>query len=457
MRIRPLAMLVIAIAFSGPARAASLLPEVLKCESPRTSLHLNGPVLFDRSSFTDPSSIQSDSAAFSVEYNAENLARVKTGGVLTENMQTWGSTESVLVPLHFSIGPTTLALSHTSSSASLCHADMDNGTNMAWESNTQQWALTHSFGATRIGIAGSTSSASAPGESLYPRQLFDIFSGWTPLGLHLNGQETLVQVTRPIEKRTEVSLKLGSDITRLRTDIGEGGSLISVPASTNSLLYGVDVKRQLRKTTSADFGFSRSRGSSSGSIYRSGDPIGKLRYEPGHQEISGSVLYQKRQDTIWEAGFTSSRWQLGLRGISIYGDALGLSLKPFSERIDFNSNTGLSADIWHVGMQRKMSDKWSWGWQYKLARVKSAIDADYVGRAFFGLISASGNYDKTLLAARIHALELSARYAHGRTSIEVRLDQAVPQSSSSGSPSAAGEKSSSTGGTSISVISGYAL
>lgn len=456
---------ILVLVLSAPAVGSGFIPGILQSDSSHIQLQQNTLTRLSSSSLAEPAQIDLQSPYATLEYSAENLLRTKTGGRLTADIKTWGQSESLFIPLRISNRPTTIALSHTSSNASLYYSGDDTGTDLGWNSDSGAWAINHSIGSTRVGLAGSWSSGLASGKSLYPPQAFNIFSGWTPARFRLDGRETLLQLAKPFARGTEISLRIGAGATRLNTEIGAGSALISIPAAAVTTQSEIDITKRLSSNLSGSVGCGRSVGSSSNPIYRNVQPIGTLRYAPAYNQVSASLKYQREPGTAWEAGFMSSRWDLDLHGVSINGDKLGLNIKPFSERVDFNAAARLSMNVLHLGMEHQMSKTWSWGWHYKLARVESNIDADYVGRAFFGLISASGSYDNSLLATTVHGLELSARYVHKSTSVELRLEQIVPQASGDGHSSqpstgptpTPSEHSSSTGGTSLSITSGYSF
>lgn len=430
---------------------------MLDCNSSGPSVQQTVAPRLDSSSFDSPANMNPDRSLMVIEYGAENLLRTREAGRLTADMQTWGGSQSIFMPLRVFNRSTTLALSHTDSNASLYYDDSTSGTDLSWASDSQQWAISHAAGRTRFGISGMTSSGSAPGRSLYPAELFNIFSGWTPVRFELSGRQSLVQVVRSVGGGSEVSMTVGQGRTSLDTWIGQGDAVLSVPASVENTAYGLGFRKPIGRFLRADVSLDASTsGGGATRIYKGASSIGKLNYDPGWNRFSACLLYQKRPDRAWEFGFVWSHWSFGLHGMSINGNALGLNLKPFSERVDFDAATILHTRMAYLGRSHRVSDKWSWRWRYKLARAKSMIDADYVGRAFLGLISASGSYDNTLLASRLHSLEMSARYANKRTAFEMRLDQAIPQNSGTENGSVRHD-SKSVGGTSFSIVSSYTL
>ena len=449
----------------APAVGGGFVPGLLSRDPLHASLSAPGALGLDSSSLMRPTGMLTDSAVVALEYNAENLLRTRTGDALTADITTRGRAESLFVPLRITKQPTTFAISRASSNASAYYQDDDTGTQLTWRSASSAWAINHPIGLTRIGIAGSHYSGLAPGQSHLPRSAFKVFTGWTPVTLDFAGRDTVLQVARTLSRGSEVCVSAGSGSTRLSTVFGQSGNSISIPAYADTTQYGIDAAKQITGKLSLAAGYSRSSGSGSSPIYRNGVSSGKLLYGPSYHQLSASLKYQRRPSSLWEAGFVSSKWNLNLRGLGLRGGDLGISLRPFNDRIDFDADCSLGLSFLHVGMQRQVSDKWRLGWRYKLARLESDLNADYAGRAFFGLINVTGSYGQSLLTTRLHDLELSARYARKAVSFEARLEQVIPfgsdgpgaATSGPGPGSGPSERGKSTGGTSLSFTSSYAF
>ena len=446
------------------AGAGGFIPQVLKTRDAQTNMRLQSsfPEL-NSASLTQPADMRADSTYASLEYTAENLLRTKRAGKLTADMQTWGSSQSLFVPLHLSRRSTTLAFSNTSSNASLYYATDSDRTDLTWTSGTNAYAINQNTSFGNIGLATFWSSATAPGESTYPAQVFNVFSGLSPIDFRLDQRVSVLQCSGHLSS-TGVSVKVGGGPTRLKTTVCSGSSVLSIPAEVNMDQRGIDLTRHLGDHLTGSVGFSRSDGSGCNQMYLDTAAVGKLRYNPDYRQTSTALVYKSRSDTTWQLGLDHTEWDLSLHGISINGDKLKLDLKPFSEKVDFNGSVYLATRTVHIGFDRRMSDTLSWGWIYKYARVRSCLSGDYVGRAFFGLISASGSYDDPLINTTIHGIDLSMKYAHRRTSLELRVEQIIPQASHSSShhttypdtPRQPGA-SNSTGGTTISLDCGYAF
>ena len=459
-------LIIIFIVIAGPALGGGLIPSLLKYDPSPTSLSSNDSKTLVSSSLDEPANIQTDSANITLEYNAENLIRTKTNGKLTADVTTWGRAESLFFPLHIVKQPTTFALSHAVSNASAFYEDEDTGTELTLKTDSYAWAISHSIGETRIGIAGSQYSSLIPGRSAFPQHVFRIFNGWTPIKFSLEEKDILFQAAQPISNNSEVCITLGKGNNALHTVFGQDGNRISIPAEANTTKYGIDIKRQMNRKLNIGMGYSRSSGSGSNFIYRNESKSGTLLYDPKYHQLSASVNYQKSPTSVWETGYTSSSHGLHLRGLSLKGNDLGIKVEPFADRIDFSADADLLVSYFYLGNHRKVSDKWSLGWRYKYAKIDSELNADYIGRAFFGLINVTGSYNNSLLTTHLHDLELSAKYARNSTSIEIRLEQAIPTSSGSDPdssdsnphhPAAPTKNRKSTGGTSLSITSSYAF
>lgn len=446
----------------GPAFGSGLIPGLLDHNPLRAPLSTKNSLTLDSSSLTQPVGIHADSATMTFEFTAENLLRTKTNDRLTADISTWGQAESIFLPLHIANRPTTFAVSHISSNAS-AYYDKDNVvTRLGWASDTVTWAINHSIGTTRIGIVSTHDSSQAPGMSDYPQQVFKIFKGSTPVNFDIESRNAALQLALPIPARSHICFTAGAGSTSLSTHLGPTNNLVTIPAKADTTQFGIDLSKILCPKLDISAGYTCSTGSGMNSIYRNNRSEGKLRYEPQYSQLSASVRYQKSATSMWETGLVTDKWNARIHGISIKGKELGIG-SSFNDRVDFNADSSLSVSYFHLGQQRRVSDKWGLGWRYRLGRIESDIDGDYIGRVMpFNFPFVQDDYGRSLLRTQFHDLELSARYALKEMTFEMRLEQVIPSGSGSNKTSNPNsslpkDRHKTTGGTSISLLTSYAF
>ena len=442
---------------AGCVFGEGLIPSLVSCEPLRLSVPAHRvPLRLESSALDEPAAMRLGSAAIVLEYNAENLLRTKTGGRLTADMTTAGQEQTIFLPIGSERNSTALAFSHGSSSANFYYDDPEVGSEIAWRANSFKWAAARAVGKARIGVVSSTHSDAASGTSVYPQQVLGVFDGVADVRFDGQRRNLGAQIACRVSGSTYVRIGTGAGNWSYDSRVARNGTEVSLPIELDVRRYDIAVEQKLSPRTTVCTRYARGAGSGNDHVYLDAREVGKLEFLTRYSQFDLSVQYQPKETTAWQAGVVSRRRGLNLRGFGVRGEELGISVGPFNEMIDFDADIGLATRIYYLGLERRPSDKWRFGIRYKLIRMASNIDADYVGRMFFGLIYASGAYHNTPFDITAHGLQLSATYTHRDLATTVRLEQLIPARSRGGG-AVAEEPRRSTGGTSLSLVCGCAF
>ncbi|MCX8053515.1 MAG: hypothetical protein N3B12_06875 [Armatimonadetes bacterium] len=450
-------LVAILASFSGKVCADGAVAGLLECAPMRIStLDRETPPTFRGSALRDPALFRPEFSILAVEFDAENILRTTRENKLTAEMTTRGATESLVIPLKNDASETFFGLSRNTSKANLFYDDPRIGGRFSGNAVSYRWAVGRSLGRLRIGLSGFGSEVNGHGWSLYPQRLFGVITGASDTRFSWNETSTKFQLAYLLGSESRLGFAMGGSENNASFGFTSDSSPIEFPVRARTKQYDVDLVGRLGNSVLGRLGYSWSFGSSFDHILFGGASVGKLRSWPGYSRFEASISVKTRPTSVWEIGYVSAGRNLKLRGSSIRGKKLGLKLQPFNELVDFTSDVGVRVGFMHVGALRQMSEKWQVGVRYKIVRIDSALEGDYVGRMFFGMVSAGGSYQWTPIKRRIHGLELHAVYSRGRFASSLRLEQLIPESERRKSqPGPPGPKTSSTGGTSVGITLAY--
>ncbi len=396
-----------------------------------------------------------------VEFNSENVLRSKRDGILTADVGFTTRTSSLFMPIKFRDLNTRIGLSQRLSHLSIFLNDSsETWTNLSWTGHEERWGINHKTGKFELGFTGFSKNGEMSGTSAYPQQVFKILNGDTSMVSAYKNNSVEAMLAISLVAHTQIRLAIGAQEMSSNLDLSKDDIQISLPANINMQTRSITLTSRLGKKLSSCANTSLITGDSGSRIYRSNQDSGKLTYDMDGRDYGLSLCYRLNTDSIVYGGMASRRGSLNLIGSSIRGQRLGIAIKPWNEKIDFNAKAAVTSDTYYIGYEHRASSRWTWNAIYRFSRLRQDVNADYFGRAFLGLVSVHGIYSDNLPDYNLHCIDLSTTYTRDKFSILLGLEQVVPQkikTRKKEQPALPGAKTRSIGGTCFSIRFAYSL